>query len=200
MFTKELADIGTVMEAAAPYAESEKTCVHHFALNNPNIIDLEIAFPTGGSRKQIDFVSFQNTSRGTEINFFEAKMIVNPELRASGSGAPRVIDQIQTYTDLLRTNQEEIIESYRQICSNFAKLRGRIRCPKVHEMSMRGQFESIAHREKLIVNCAPRLVVFVPTDHEPDENWEFHRDKLVNHPQLAEPVVFWSVPRRWILT
>ena len=193
IFSRDLTNIDAIKKAAILYADREKACVHNFAINNPNIIDLEIAFR--GETGQMDFASFQNTGHNTEIVFFEAKMISNPDLRADGCKDPKVIGQIQSYANLLRKTQKEIVESYSRVCSNFVKLRGGIRCPEVHEIPMSTQFMSVANRTGLIVNCAPRLVVFVPEDHQPDKNWKLHRDKLVNHRQLAGRVFFWSVPK-----
>ena len=196
MFIPDLTDIGAVKEAIMNHKKhNERLCVHKVALNNPNIIDVEVAFH--GESGRPDFASFQNAGQNTEITFFEAKMISSPDLRADGSANPKVIDQIQNYAELLRKAQKEIIESYSRVCCNLMKLKGGIRCPEHHEAPMRKQFRNVAEKGGLIVNCDPRLVIFDPEGHQVDKNWQSHREKLVNHPKLADRIVFWSVPKLW---
>ena len=130
LFLSGLNNIGALKKAAEPYAGPEKSGVHDILASNPNILDVEIAFGTGGtdesdpSAPRVDFAAIQDSGEDAKIVFFEVKHFDNGDLRASGDVEPKVIQQIETYSRLLRENRNAVIDSYRRVCRNLLGLRG----------------------------------------------------------------------------
>jgi hypothetical protein len=103
--------------------------------------------------------------------FFEAKHFSNPELRANGTGTPRVIRQIERYERLIERHRGTIEPSYRRICENIVSLEG-LRTPKIVRKAGEG-------RKPLDVSGRPRLVFFgFDEDQRVGKVWTRHRDKL----------------------
>ena len=192
MFTRNLTKIDALKKAAEPYAGPEKTGVHNIVLRNPNIVDLEIAFATSSSDEadksapRVDFAALQMTDQGAEIVFFEAKDFTNPELRKSGGADPKVIDQIERYSDLLRDNRDAVTDSYRRVCGNLFDLRGLADRNRQRHEILKGIADGLT---PLTVNDAPRLIVFgFDADQRDGKNWTPHRNKL--KVKLGDRVLF----------
>ena len=197
LFTQSLAEIDALKKAAGPYAGAEKAGVHDVVLSNWNVVDIEIAFATdsndetASSVPRLDFAALRRRNQHVEIVFFEAKDFTNPELRRRGDANPEVIDQIETYSKLLRDRHHEIVDSYRRVSGNLLRLRGLDkRHAERHEM-----LKGIADGSTpLKANVAPRLVVFgFDADQRDGKNWRPHRDKLRS--QLGDRVIFRGSPK-----
>ena len=197
LFTQSLAEISALKIAAKPYAGSEKVGVHEVVLSNWNVVDLEIAFATRSNDETTssvprpDFAALQRRNQYIEIVFFEAKHFTNRELRRGGDADPKVIDQIETYSSLLRDRHDEIVDSYRRVCGNLLRLRGLDeRHAERHEV-----LKGIADGSTpLKVDIEPRLVVFgFDADQRDGKNWRAHRDKLMD--RLRDRVFFKGSPK-----
>lgn len=93
------------IDTAETYASAEKRFVDDLIAANPGVIDLEMGLPAGdvaGSERvapRMDLVVVQMVANGSPaIAFWEAKCANNPELRASGEKAAKVVDQLAKYT------------------------------------------------------------------------------------------------------
>ena len=169
-FNENMADLKSLKRAARPYAGKEKIGVHNVIMANENIVDVEMQL--GSDR--VDFVALQETVRGINLVFFEAKHFANDELRAEGK--PKVVEQVGGYASMLSDNCKAIKESYSRVCANLTQLRGLAgRYPKRHEMMKR-----IADRpQDLFVDKNPRLVVFgFDGDQKNGPYWKPHLQKL----------------------
>ncbi|WP_174279399.1 hypothetical protein [Sphingomonas bacterium] len=92
------------IETAESYASAEKRFVDDLITANPGVIDLEMGLPASdlpGSERvapRMDLVVAQCVNgEPPSIAFWEAKCANNPELRASGDTAPRVVKQLGKY-------------------------------------------------------------------------------------------------------
>ena len=120
---------------------SERECVHNVALANFwNVLDVEIAIK--GERGEIDFAALEENGKDVKLVFFEAKCFQNSDLR-SRDVPPKVVVQIEKYTDLLKKHRESIIGSYQRVVQNLQDLEGIAkRNPKRHEILERITEES----------------------------------------------------------
>lgn len=134
MLARYASDTLKKMKTAADlFSGLEKQGVHAIAQANENIIDVEIRIDAKGldtKRKQprIDIAAFQQGSGVVELVFWEAKLFVNTELRASGT-AP-VVRQIEEYKRVLEARQAEVLSSYCRVAENLvaiAKMNGGVR-------------------------------------------------------------------------
>lgn len=103
------------------YAGDEKTGVPRIALNNANVLDVEIAF--SGSGQRIDPAAVHETDDGPMLVLYEAKHLSNKELRAE-DGAPPLVDQLDRYSSLLEETAEALETSYLRVCRNLRDTRG----------------------------------------------------------------------------
>lgn len=182
LFLNSLDDLSGVKKAARPYAGDEKTAVHDILAANPNILDVEIAFGTGGTGKtdpsapRVDFAAIQNSGEGAKIVFFEAKHFDNKALRASGDAKPDVVRQIEAYSGQLKEHRAAVIESYRRVCGNLRHLHGvPERHPHRHAM-----IEGLADRSRALdVDEHPVLILFgFDEDQKKGTIWKEHHGKL----------------------
>lgn len=182
LFMCSFDDIGALKNAAKPYAVGEKSDVHGILLANPNILDVEIAFGTGGtdeagpSAPRVDFAALDVKDEDATIVLYEAKRFDNGALRAKGDEIPAVAKQIETYSSLLQRNREAVIDSYRRVCSNFRSLRGVAgRHAERHGMLK----DIVGGSRSLDLDPNPRLVVFgYDADQDVGKNWGCHKRKL----------------------
>ena len=161
---------------ARKYAGDEKTGVHNIIRANENVVDVEVAFG-GSSNLRIDLAALKPTDRGAVLVFFEAKHFSNQGLRANEDGSPGVLRQIDAYSEILRTNQEQVVSSYRRVLNNMIDLRGvRERHPARHRILERTVDAEIQLDDKV------GLVVFgFDADHQRDgARWRHHRTRLEN--------------------
>lgn len=179
LFLHGFDDIGALKKAAEPYVGAEKAGVHHIVRDNPNILDVEIAFGIGGTEEsgasapRVDFAAIRDAT----IVLYEAKHFDNRQaLRAKAYGVPEVVRQIETYRGLLEANRDAVISSYRRVCRNLLSLRGVAeRHPERHAM-----LKDIASgSRRLELDPHPMLAVFgYDADQWSGKNWEPHREKL----------------------
>lgn len=181
-----LSEIKSIQTASESYSGIEKEGIQKIIKSNDNIVDLEIALTQeaeedemnpeqGGksSAKRIDFAALQKKDSYYELVFFEAKDFSNKgALRAEGSAVPEVIQQINNYEKLLKQYQEDIINSYKLVCSNLCEI-----LPKnLHKKLI----VDIAEGASMKVNIEPRLVVFgFDEDQRKGSIWGPHEEKLV---------------------
>ncbi|MCY3837521.1 MAG: hypothetical protein OXH09_02525 [Gammaproteobacteria bacterium] len=183
LFLLGFEDVKALKTAARPYAGPEKTGVHNIVRDNPNILDVEIAFGTGGadearaSAPRVDFAAIRCANERATVVLYEAKHFDNRQaLRSEQGNVPKVVEQIEAYSDLLETYREEVITSYRCVCCNLLALRGLAeRHPERQAM-----LKKIADgSRKLKLDPHPRLVVFgFDADQRSGDNWRPHRDRL----------------------
>ena len=183
LFLRAVDDIRALKKAAEPYGGIEKAGVHHIVRDNPNILDVEIAFgaddtdEAGASAPRVDFAAIRAAARYATIVLYEAKHFSNRQaLRAKADRVPEVVRQIETYRGLLKANRDAVINSYRRVCCNFLSLRGVAeRHPERHAMLT----DIASGSRRLELDPHPRLAVFgYDADQRSGTNWEPHREKL----------------------
>ena len=185
MFLRSLADVDRLKKAVHPYAGEEKTGVHNILAANVNILDVEVAFGSGGTGKsdatapRVDFAAVREADEGAKIVFYEAKRFDDHSaLRKAEDKNPEVVGQMETYSRKLVENRDAVRESYVKVCRNLIRLHGVAeRHPERHAL-----IEKIAGgRCSLSIDTNPVLVVFgFDGDQKSGTNWKFHREKLEN--------------------
>ena len=120
--------------AAAIYSGEEKTGCHLIAVANPQVIDVEIAFPgtvegdvpgNDVTTPRIDLLELEAFGdTGARLVFWEAKTFGNPELGSSRSSqdAP-VLAQIATYRTILEAYRGDLEASYTRLCTDLRRMR-----------------------------------------------------------------------------
>ena len=182
LFLSSFSSIDQLKAAAKLYAGPEKIGVHNIISSNSNILDVEIAFGrTKGERDdpstpRIDLSSVKKSAEEASIVFFEAKHFENrKDLRASKETRPKVVRQIENYSNILTAHSDAVIKSYFRVCHNFFHLRGmETRYPERHEILR----DVVNGQVNLNVNVDPVLLVFgFDDDQRIGKAWEFHRKK-----------------------
>lgn len=112
---KELEDVDFLISNIKKYCHIEKTCSYNFLLESKRCIDVEVTF--SGVKKSIDFVLL---SENGELEFYEAKYASNPEIVSTTT--PRVFSQTDMYIQLLKENEQSVINSYKVILQNYKDL------------------------------------------------------------------------------
>ena len=54
--------------------------------------------------------------------FWEAKLFINPEVRAKDTASPKVVGQIEEYKTVLKARQTEVLSSYRRVAKNLVAI------------------------------------------------------------------------------
>jgi len=114
-------------KAADLFSGLEKQGVHAIAQSNENIVDVEITLDTTGldtKRKhpRIDIAAFEQRPDGVELVFWEAKLFINPEVRAKGPASPKVVGQINEYIYVLRERPAGVLPSYERVAKNLVAI------------------------------------------------------------------------------
>jgi hypothetical protein len=134
VFTHSLTDVAALKSAAKPYAGDEKKFVGKVIESHPNVVDVEIALTKdseeatdadpgkGASAKRIDIAALRWNGSQPILDFYEAKLFGNKELRAQGEA--KVINQIRTYESLLAQYTGNIQIGFQRACVNIASLQG----------------------------------------------------------------------------
>ena len=107
--------------------------------------------------------------------FYEAKRFADHKaLRAKKLATPKVVEQINRYSTLLRDNIEKIEESYSRVCRNLLSLHGMsARHPERNAL-----LEQVSGKP-LSIDTEPRLVIFgFDADQRNGKAWTPHRDRL----------------------
>ncbi len=175
-FLGDLGDVNDLKRAVEPYAGEEKIGVHKIILNNPNVVDTEIAISDNGRAPRIDLAALHKVDGRIEVMFYEAKHFNNPDLRANEAGTPKVLKQISTYSRLLEEQCNDLRNSYTDVCRNLSELCGVAkRHPERHKLL--GDIEmGTSH---LFVDTEPWLLVFgYDADQKDGLNWKKYRDRL----------------------
>ena len=176
------AEVRALKAAARPYAGGEKTGIQRIIDSNPNIMDVEIAFGMPGTKEtdpsapRVDFAALRVSDDGGELVFYEAKRFANhTALRAkNGKSLPKVVEQIDLYSQVLRDNRAKVVESYGQVCSNLLRLRGM----RERHWERHGMLQRIAGKP-LSIDPGAKLVVFgFDADQRDGSVWKPHRKRL----------------------
>jgi hypothetical protein len=181
-FISDFSDLDLVKRASRPYASAEKQGVSEIIAANLNIVDVEIALGDSGDlageedepvpaidgpkvrhNSRVDFVAVQGGGKTLKLVFFEAKHFGNLELRSS-TGEPRVVKQIERYSNLLKNHRREILDAYRRHCSDMLK------SDCIPTNSERRKFLSEV--------TASAAVVGFDADQKPGPGWKPHKEKL----------------------
>jgi hypothetical protein len=151
--------------AADLFSGIEKQGVHAIAQANEDVIDVEIRLDAMGldiniRRKQprIDIAAFEQRDDGVELVFWEAKLFINPEVRAKEPASPKVVGQIEEYKKVLHARQPEVLSSYRLVAKNLvtiAEMSGGVRI-------VGPAIRAVADGEELRMSPSPNvgLVIF----------------------------------------
>ncbi len=184
-FLHSLVDVDSLKKAVRAYAGEEKTGVHKILTANENILDVEVAFGSGGtgepgaSAPRVDFAVIREAGEGAKIVFYEAKRFGDRQALRAGRGKnPKVVGQMETYSRKLVESREAVRESYIKVCRNLSCLHGVAeRHPERHAL-----IEKIAGgRCSLSIDTNPVLVVFgFDGDQKSGKIWQPHREKLEN--------------------
>jgi hypothetical protein len=120
-------------KAAGLFSGLEKTGCHEIEVNNPEVIDCEIAFGgtvslgDGGDKKGAPRADLASLERGNgedaRLVFWEAKHYSNPELRAEDGRLVPVCDQVKRYKKYLSDNRKAVVDSYTKVAANLASIR-----------------------------------------------------------------------------
>jgi hypothetical protein len=186
LFLCDIGDVLALKRASAVYVGEEKVGVHRIAMENRNVIDLEVGFGLDSVRdadpsiNKIDFAALQSnvTDAEVELIFYEAKLFTNQEIRAKGDAAPPVFEQIERYEKVLAGNRNTVEHAYRTVCGNLAALLGvRDRYSATLDTMRR-----LADWEApLRLDQSVRLVVFgFGADELNGEIWKRHQKKLAD--------------------
>jgi hypothetical protein len=126
--------LNKMKRAAAYYAGDEKKGVHRIIRENPNVLDVEIAF--GRERKEaesgteneskrqpnrIDIACLEKEGDGIFLRFWEVKRYANREL-FSAVGDARVVGQIESYRKYLRNHRGDVVASYKRVAINILEM------------------------------------------------------------------------------
>jgi hypothetical protein len=123
--------LSKIKMAADLFSGMEKQGVHALVLGNENVIDVEICLDakdldTERDYPRIDIAALEQRPDGYKVVFWEAKLFVNPELRAK-EGPAAVISQIKEYRKVLEAHHDRVVSSYRRVAENlvaFADMSG----------------------------------------------------------------------------
>ena len=122
-----------IKKIATMLSGEERQGENRIAAGRSCILDIEAAFnskedmieaesngrPRSGGR--VDLVAIN----GEQLNFFEAKLLSNGELRAQMPATPIVCEQLCEYSAWLRENQEEVLTAYKKVVEYGQSLKGR---------------------------------------------------------------------------
>lgn len=165
-------NVDELKRSAERYVGDEKKGVHDILQHNPYVLDVEVAISDGERAPRVDFAALQEgEAKQAHIVFYEAKHFDNPELRSRNT--PKVVEQIDTYRELLVQKSCEVVESYRRVSKNLCELDGVSgRHPDRHRLLQQTG-------GNLIIEEEPRLVVFgFDEDQKSGAVWGKHRRNL----------------------
>jgi len=122
-------------KASGLFSGLEKTGCHEIEVNNPEVIDCEIAF--GGTASSGDVGDKKGPSRvdlaclergngkDARLVFWEAKHYSNPDLRAEDGRPVPVCDQVKGYQKYLSDadNCKAVVDSYTKVAVNLVAIR-----------------------------------------------------------------------------
>lgn len=171
--------------AAGVFADAEKAGCHEVAIRNPNVIDVEVAFPgkyvfdgKETTAPRVDLAAVEADGPDARLVFWEAKTYDNGELRALDEETPaKVCGQVERYRQILAQYRQTVEESYARVAGNLVafKAMGWAR-PLSNAIEAVGKGEATL---RLHDEPAVGLVVFGFDAGQRDEKrWVGHRGKL----------------------
>ena len=113
-------NLGEIKNSAKTYHGEEKMGVHEIITHNKNVIDTEIQLP--GEERRIDFAALRQMDGKVRVVFYEAKTYSNGEIRSRDR--PKVLDQIESYGDIISARKTEIEEAYKHVAGNIHDICG----------------------------------------------------------------------------
>lgn len=123
LFIRRLDQLRDIKAAARNYAGDEKAGVHDIVLNNPTVVDVEIAFG-GEANKRVDLASVRRADGRAILTFSEAKHFSSDDLHAGTDRLPKVLAQMKVYDELIAAQKHCIVESYKKVLKNRLDLKG----------------------------------------------------------------------------
>jgi hypothetical protein len=132
-----------LIKTASRFSGAEKAGVHKIAQNEPNVVDLEVAFTHIGDENEIsaprmDLAVLVPGQKGNaSLVFCEAKCADNEELwklegekkqqsgKAASALSPRrikVVAQVSKYEEFIRDNTSRLAEAYVDVCKTLVHL------------------------------------------------------------------------------
>jgi hypothetical protein len=185
---RKMQTISKMKATAGAFSGSEKAGCHEIAVRNPEVIDVEIAFPgivsldDGGDDKtapRVDLAAVEPDGNDARLVFWEAKHYGNGELRvrlADVKSAP-VCRQIRVYKKYLTDNQKAVEDSYTNVARNLVAIRamGRERplWPLIEEVG--------TGKRRLTLGVEPKvgLIIFGFDSGQRDQpGWKKHLQRL----------------------
>jgi hypothetical protein len=163
---------------AKVYSTLEKQGVAAIAGRNAHVIDVEMALPSSKTIERMDLVALEKEGKGIKIVFYEAKLFVNPDLRADNL-KPRVLKQLQRYEDWINSDNraDEVVNAYREACRILIRLNA-----TRNEATRRPVHPLVAEAAKagsdLRVDRKPRLIIFGYKPEQLGTYWERHECAL----------------------
>lgn len=156
------------IETAETYASAEKRFVDDLIAANPGVIDLEMGLPasdTPGSERvapRMDLVIAQcPKGEPPSIAFWEAKCANNPELRASGDAAPRVLEQLGKYVRWMEESDRiaQVQQAYRNTAADLLGLHRVFRDGDASDPECVTIWKALAELDSPAVVVQPGIVV-----------------------------------------
>ncbi|MER9740907.1 hypothetical protein [Mesorhizobium sp. M0187] len=189
--------LDSMVKAAQKLAGPEKTGLHPLLVNDPKVIDAEIALtraaeiedgemilaPVSERRQdRLDAAVVRSGTDGLTISFYEAKDFSNKDLRAFSDNPPAVLMQLAAYEKALTAKGPSIAAGY----TNVAKALVRIDAMRKHVAGdgFIRQIDplvlSLAEGGLLpAIDCKPRLLIFgFDRAQRDDRGWQGHLAKL----------------------
>lgn len=176
--------LGKMKRAAGLYAGREKKGVHELVRWNPAVLDVEITLRRPDAQDderdlpRIDIAALERDRDAVRLVFWEAKLFSNKELRARGSGRPRVLKQIEDYRKILAQKHCAVLASYRRVARNLADIAAmRPGITVLNDLTKR-----VAEKPLLLTMAEPPDVGLVIFGYDDDQKkgaiWEYHKAKL----------------------
>ncbi|MER9456556.1 hypothetical protein [Mesorhizobium sp. M0478] len=200
--------LDSMIKAAKKLAGWEKTELHPMLVNDPRVIDAEIALvrateaekdeeegekilapPAARRQDRLDAAVVRGSTKGPVITFYEAKHFSNGDLRALGDARPAVLEQITDYETALSGNAASLAEGY------FNVARALLRISAMRALVAGGIFavqidplvNSIAESSSPpIIDSKPRLLILgFDRAQRDDKGWQSHLGKLKSAEMLG---------------
>ncbi len=185
------ATLAKMKKAAGYFSGPEKRGCHEIALNNPAVIDCEIAFPgfvlpddgTENDKGRVDLACLEQDAEEVRLVFWEAKHYSNKELRAdlqSDDKMPPVCDQVEKYQKYLSAHRDIVVDSYTNVAKNLVAIQAmhpdRPLSPLIFDVG--------TGKRRLVIDKKPRvgLVIFGFNKAEREHKaWKEHLKRLTDN-------------------
>ncbi len=177
------ATLNSMKSAADYFSGLEKTGCHAIAINNPNVIDCEIAFPHSErivNTPRVDLASLEAVGTdAARLVFWEAKRFSNGELRAAGDRRAPVCDQVEGYKTCLAANRTEVEKSYKRVAENLMTIDGMRPEPKLLPDTLIAEVSTGKRQLTLGDEPSVGLIIFGFDRGQRDElRWQSHLRRL----------------------